>query len=279
MRKLKLLTLTTLIVLGTAGVAAATTITATLTPNTPKKGSEVRVTATGFPQERSAPTALTIDLQRGFTTATAKKAFGIYRPGWADSVKALCSVQDQNSDNCAGASTAKDSLVGRGSAQVVVSSPPLVNDTVPINVAMYLGVPPAGGCPAAVEIVFQVASTSPILAGQSAATNGTLCRHSGGLEVKFNQLPNLTSGLPVPATTTYTVKDLTLSAGASNLITTKRTKIVKKHKKTVRVRTRVYLLNNPPACPSTGAWSQNSFTVAFNGSTVTEPLSFTCKKK
>jgi hypothetical protein len=254
--------LTSLIIAGTVSYALAAvsgTVTASVTPSTPKAGSSIQATASNFTPASTLPTSLTITLQKGFTTA-------VDRRNRADSVKVLCTPTQESNDACP-----TESQVGQGSANATVSGAlPGTAVTEAINLVFFLGEAPAAStCPAGVDVVFK---------GNGFPTEhaiGTLCRYQGGLQLSFSNLPTYSS--LIPSGFTVTLNRLRIAAGAST--TTRTTKRVKRHGHTTRKVTQTvhHLLNNPSSCPTSGAWS-GSFSVTFGSSgTDTQPLTLACR--
>jgi hypothetical protein len=270
-RKLLYITIPTVLLAtaGAAAVAATTTpVNASVKPNLPKHGTEMIINAGPFATTNSLPTSLKLTLGRGFTTATAKKSSSKYRPGWADSTPELCKQSQAQSNSCP-----DDTKIGRGTMNLTISGSVLANGTLPLNMTMYAVQPPAGACPMGVLLVVQSGTgiSNPLLGNLSSSTQGTLCRHGGGLVASFTSLPNFSA--IVPSTTTVTLNHLNLSAGASTLVKT----TTKKHGKTVTTRKRNYLLTTPGSCPASRKWN-GSLAIGFKSGTVTVPFAFTCKK-
>jgi hypothetical protein len=274
----KLILLTTLALLGTAGIAAAAgsaTVTAKLSPNQPKRGSSVQATASGFTTTGQLPTALTVTLPKGFTTAVNKQ-------GVADSTNALCTTTQEGNNDCPD-STGDDSQIGQGTATVTVSAPstnPLAgalgNTTETVNLTFFIGKGPAASkCPATVDVVFQNSALP------TEHEVGDLCKVGGGLQLSFTNLPTYSSQLSGSGVTA-TLTQMYVALGAHNEVKTTTKKTVKKNgKKTtkkVTTTTEAYLLNNPGSCPSSRQWV-GSFAVTFGSAgTTTSPVDLACSK-
>lgn len=273
----KLIFITPLAVIAATGIAmaASTTVTSTVTPNTPKKGSTVQVHARSFPPATSLPQSMTIDVQKGFSTATNKR-------GTSDSTKELCSAAQEQNATCP-----VDTSIGQGNASLTLNPAVLGTSTIPFNIQLFLGIPRHNGCPATVLVVLSVntATANPAIAGavpeQSAI--GDLCKHKGGLEINFPNLPTYSTLVgALPPGETYTINSLYLSAAASTTVTTKTKKTVKVNgktvKKTITTRVKNNLVVNPSSCPKSKVWT-GSLSVKFQSGTTTLPLSFACKSK
>jgi hypothetical protein len=265
----KLLLITPISVLAVAGIAAAATtaVSSTVTPNTPKKGSTMQVRAQSFPPASSLPQSITIDVQKGFFTATDKR-------GTAISTKELCSAAQEQNATCP-----VDSSIGQGNASLTLNPAVLGTSSIPFNIQLFLGIPRHNFCPASVLVVLSVnsADANPLVASSipEESAIGDLCTHNGGLELSFPNLPtysSLVSGLG--SGETYTLTNLYLSAAASTTVT----KTVKQHGKTVKQTVKNNLINNPPSCPASEKWT-GSMSVKFASGTTTLPLNFPCKKK
>jgi hypothetical protein len=263
----KLLTLTPLIALGAAGVAVAAgpTITTSVKPNKPKKGSSIVLSASGF-SGSSLPSSLTVTLQKGFTTSTDRRNI-------ANSTKVLCTTTQENNESCP-----QDSQIGQGTATGAVTGPIIGTASVPFRLTFFLGQgPAASNCPATVEVVFTSESSTFPLAQQHAI--GNLCKHAGGLQLAFSSLPTYASS--IPAGYTATLQQLTVNLGSSTTSKVKVKKRVRRHGRTVtKTVTKVvkhFLLNNPGTCPASRTWT-GSLTIGFSTGPVTEPLTIACTK-
>jgi hypothetical protein len=279
-RKLLIIITSISVVAGTGIAWAATTITSKVTPKTPGKGSTLQVRTGAFPPTNTLPTSMTIDVQKGFATGTNKR-------GTADSTHELCTAAQETSNQCP-----VDSSIGQGNASVTFNPElPGATGAVPVSIELFLGRPRHNNCPATVLFVLAVQSTTTdaALAALAPAESavGDLCKKNGGLEINFPNLPTFSTLLQqIAPNETITVNTLYLSAAASTVITTKTKKkvtVVKNGKKTtvtktITKRVRHHLINNPPKCPASKKW-KGTFTIRFNATGYTLPLTFACKKK
>ena len=174
-------TLAALITLTTTGVAVAAgpTITASVRPDTPKAHSTLRVTAKGPFASPGLPTALEIDVQRGFRAR-------------AKAVAALCNPHRLPCP--------KKSQVGSGELVATVTF--LGRRSVPFT--LYLGQRHHKGDIAAVVL------TAKLFGEPEHATGRLFATSTGGLEILFHHLPTYTP----PPGVTVTLERLSLSAHA-----------------------------------------------------------------
>jgi hypothetical protein len=243
MRKLlSLSSLTALVFAGTAAAASSPNISISLQPNKVKKNSTLTVNASGFPTESSLPSSIEFQVQKGFKTS-------------AKSVSQLC--------NPTASSCPTASKIGSGNAQATGTLAGLSeNDTV--NFTLYLGKPQQSG-----DVASVILAGSDTLFHQSLSTTGRLFKDSaGGLELLFSQFPTIPG---LPAGTQITLNSISLTAGAKRTIKKK----VKRHHKTVTIKTTYSLITNPSTC--SGSWT-GSATVTFGSGPVPLPFSTSCSK-
>jgi hypothetical protein len=154
--------LAALAVTGTAGaaLAAGPTISASVTPNTPNSHSALKVSAKGPFTAPGLPTAVEVDVQKGFRSS-------------AKSVSVLC--------NPSKLPCPAKSKVGSGEvvATVTILGVP-TKQTIPFT--MYLGKPQHTGDIASIVLTATVF-------GQKQHVTGRLFKSTGGLEILFDHLP------------------------------------------------------------------------------------------
>ena len=238
----RLLTITVLMTLGWVGSAAASTVSATLTPDTVSSAATASVAIAGVTGFSTLPSSLEVLLQRGFASS-------------ARSVSALCTATQSSGSSCPTASQ-----VGTGSVGISLFGSPA---TVPVT--LFLGEPLEPGDIASVVM-------SGMFAGSRLTVSGRLfVPPQRGLELLFSPFPSV----PV------TLDSLSLSFGASHTVTRTVHKIVfvgtgrHRHKKRVkrRVKTVYSLITTPSSCSRT--WTGTA-TLTYTTGSISLPISVPC---
>lgn len=252
--------LTTTFLLALAGVAQAQdpSISATLTPSTPKAGSTFGLTVNGAAPEVSGalPEALALGLQRGFVldkTAVARR----------------CAGAAASSGACPSASS-----IGKGTALVHTSG--IVTADVPVALAVFLGEPIQSGDFASVVLRVDVAGTSKALRAR-------LLKLASGPFGYALQVEGFAGTVPALPGVTLELRNLTLNIGAKRRVTetvTKRVRVMRNGKR-VTVRRKIKrkvtrtLIRNPKTCAA--SWTAR-VTVRIAGSNRVKDVSVPCSK-
>jgi hypothetical protein len=249
---------TTALVLALAGTAQAqeTTISASLTPNTPSAGSKLHVAVGGGAPELSGalPDAITLDLQRGFAIDVA-------------TIAARCDAVHAGVGDCPPASR-----IGSGSALAHASG--LVNADIPATIDIFLADRVQAGDLASVVLRLTVGNqTKAIRARLLALPSGPF-----GYELSVGGFAGAIPALPG---VTLSLRGLVLDLGVRRNITTTVTKRVRvtRNGKRVTVKRKVKrkvrhdLIRNPSTCK--GAWAAR-VTLRISGTDRARDLTTPC---
>lgn len=177
-----------------AAAAAGHAVHAELAPATPGAHATLTLRAGPFPPAGGLPTALTLILQKGFTTAT--------RHG-AAAAAPLCSAVAEQQSLCPAATS-----IGTGSETVTLNPDPAeVSGTVTLDLYLYLGVARRKGCAASVDILVYLdrEDNDATLPWAPISGIGDLCAHRGGLELSTTDLPSYQPETPNTAVTVHTL--------------------------------------------------------------------------
>ncbi|MDQ6778348.1 MAG: hypothetical protein M3071_19490 [Actinomycetota bacterium] len=252
MRRLSLLIITALMILGGVGTAqAAGTGTLSLTPNRVSAASSLSVSLTGLSAGFSGlPSSVALTLQPGFASSTK-------------SVSVLCTASQSSSSSCPDASK-----IGTGSVGIDFFGSPFM---VPLKI--YLGDPLQTGDIASVILSGSLSGTTVTVSGRLFAPA------AGGLELLLSGFPSVPVTLDsvtitasgtqtVPKTVTKTVTKIRFTGKGKH-----RQRHKHKHKVTKTTKTIYSVITNPSTC--TGMWTGNA-TLTYSGSQNVLPLSAPC---
>jgi hypothetical protein len=248
-RSLRVAALSTLVFAGTASAAADNSVTASLTPDAPLAASAASVTIQGpFSSGSAAPTGLSVQLQRGFTSSVK-------------SVATLCSASDGAAGTCPSASD-----IGSGSVVATISTFGTI--TVPLTLAE--GAPSETGD---ISTLYLHGSYD----GYNFESSARLFRPTaGGLEILFAAFP---APPAAAASIPVSVQSISFAVKAKRTLKKTVTKTVgtgkHKHKVKKTTATTNSFLTNPPACSSTRTWT-GSASVTSSSGVMTLPFSAPC---
>jgi hypothetical protein len=236
---------------GTALAAGPGTVAVTLTPDRVSKPTTLHLFAQGpFPGADGAPTAVVVDVQRGFKAD----------PG---AVSTLCTPAQATANSCPAASQ-----IGHGTVKAhVTTSLPLGFGSGDYDIAVkgfLAGAQQAGDL---AGVVLQATVQTPT-GVQNLSTIGRLLRPSAGpygLELRFDKFPQIQP--PAGVTLTVTVTQIELFAGAS-----RRVKVAKGKKR--RTFTSA-LITNPAKC--TGTW-RGKVSATFTAGSLSRIVTTPCRK-
>jgi hypothetical protein len=258
----RMMILTTTLLLALAGVAQAqdTSITATLTPSTPKAASTFGLTVSGAAPELSGgtlPDAIALGLQRGFVLDTR-------------AVSTRCAGAAATNGACPSASS-----IGSGEALVHTSG--FVTADIRAALSVFLAAPLQAGDFASVVLRVDVAGTSR-------AVRARLVKLASGPFGYVLQVEGFAGTVPALPGVTLELRNLTLNIGAKRRVTVtsfKRTRVTRNGKR-VTVRRKIKrkvtrtLIQNPKTC-ATGSWAAR-VTVRVAGSNRVRDVSVACSK-
>jgi hypothetical protein len=237
MRRSTLTTIAALVlVLAASASAQDTTITGSLTPNTPAAGSRVHVAVSGGAPEVAGalPESIALGIQRGFVVDVRAVAVRCTGPGLTT-----------------GECPAKSRI---GTGQAVVQASGLVNQDIPAVIDIFLADPVAPGDLASAVVLITGA-------GLSRAVRTRLLAPAGGPVGYELRLEGIAAAVPAIPGVTLGLRSLSLDIGARRKVTkttVKRVRVTRDGRRvTVRrkVKRRVTynLLRNPKTC--NGAWA------------------------
>lgn len=216
--------------------SAAGSVALTVMPNRPAAASALAVRATGaFTAGGGLPTSVNVRVQKGFATSVK-------------SVKTLCTATQAKRSACPASSR-----IGGGNL-TATGTLLFITEQDEIGFKLFLARTLRRGDIASIVL----AGTDSLLHESAHATGRLLKAPSGGLELLFAHLPNLTP----PAGATVTLDSLTLKVHAARTV------------KTRTGRRHYSLITNPRSCAS--SWHGN-VTVAFPaGPPLTRALAAPC---
>lgn len=224
-----------------APAASALSGSGSLTPNTPKKVTTLKLKAASLPTEGTLPSAMTITLQKGFAGIVGGSATSFCTP-----VQAASPFGNQ----CPAASQ-----IGSGT-EVVTPTPALFGATGAITLGLSFYMVPAqqAGCSASVAVIVKVLGNDALLAWSPGNDTGNLCPHAGGVQLSFPGMPTYAykaSG------STMTINSLSIKLGTTAGAVTGPFK-------------------SPASCPKARKWT-GSLALAFGSPHVNLPLTFACR--
>ena len=256
MRRLIITTTLLVFALGASAHAQETTISATLTPNTPGKGSRLHAEVTGGVADLAGglPESVSLGLQRGFVLDPR-------------AVRVRCAGAALTTGACPAASRI-------GSGNVLVHTRGFVNVDVPATLDAFLANRLVAGDVASAVLVVRVA-------GQARAVRARLLAPATGAIGAELRIEGLAGAVPAFPGLTYELRSLVLDVGARRTVTKtviKRVRVTRDGKRvTVRrkVRRKVTynLLRNPRTC--TTAWGVR-LTMRLAGSDRVKDIGIPC---
>jgi hypothetical protein len=232
-----------------SAIAAAGTVSVSLSPNKAGKASTLKVVATGpFRGVTGPPKSVVVYVQRGFKVD-------------ARAVAIECTAAQASSSSCPAPSN-----VGSGSSSIhVVTSNGTGSGDYTVHFKLYLGHPQQAGDVASVVLE---GSVQTLIGTTTLSSTGRLVAPASGpygLELVFAKFP--TVALPNGLTATFTLNKLTMNTGAHRTTTVGTG--AAKHKVTYS------LITSPSKC--TGSWSAK-LTSKFGTGSLSIPTAAPCSK-